>query len=361
MDNTKKSTDGIEKNYSVKDLKDGKYEITINIKGENFQKAYEAVLADTAATVDLKGFRKGKVPTQVVENQMKGTVLLETFQKIAPTYSWYAVVTEKLTPIIPIDYIKLPKLELGKDIDFTIKVVTTPEFKLCDIKKIKVVKKSEEVTEEDIKETLDQMFKNQETKEQKINDTWAMEVAGKYGLKGIKDLAKLKEELKKVIEKQKGTIIQREFERDALQEGIKLSNIKVPEEAVEYEAHQKEHSFMHQLEDAKLTLEGYLKQYNVKIEDLQKSWHEDSHGALEEHLFLSKYVDEKKIVVDEAEFQKFVDQVKAGQKVEYNQEWLDSLKSLFIKQKGFEAFIKEVSDNLGIKPEVKKKDLVMAN
>jgi len=358
--NTSKTKEAQEKNYTVKDLKDGKYELEITIKADTFKKAYDAVLKDTAATIDLKGFRKGKVPVEVIENQMKGTILVETFQKIAPTYSWYAVVTEKLNPMIPVDYKNLPKLDLGKDITYTIIIVTAPEFKLCDIKKIKVTKKSEEVTDVELKETLDEMFKNQQTKEKEMNDKWALEVAGKYGLKGVKDLAKLKEELKKVIGNQKTVIVQREFEKEILHEGIKLSGVKVPDEAVHYEAHQKEHSFMHQLEDAKIKLDDYLKQYNAKLEDLQKAWHEDSKEALEEHLFLNKYVEEKGIKADETEFQKFVEQVKGGQQVEYNQEWLESLRGLFLKQKGFEAFIKEVSDNLGIKPEQKKKDLILS-
>jgi FKBP-type peptidyl-prolyl cis-trans isomerase (trigger factor) len=356
------------KNYTVKDLKDGKYEITITIPADLFKKSYEAALAKTAQTIELKGFRKGKVPVNVVEEQMKPAVLIETFEKIAPTYSWVALGGEKLEPLMPVEYTNLPKLELDKDIVYMIKVVTMPTFKLPEIKDIKVEKQKPDVTEKELDTTMEEMFKNnggvaakegEKATYEKMDDKWATDTAGKYGIKGVTTLAKLREEVKKILEKQKADIVEKEFERGVLRKAIELAKLNVPDEAIHYEAHEREHSFMHQLEDAGLTLEGYLKQYDMKIEDMEKAWHDDSRTALEEHIFLNKYAVEKKLEVNETEFAEFVKQVAGNNKEQYtNKAWLESLYSLFFKQKAFEKMLTEVKESLGIK-DVVKKELIL--
>lgn len=124
------------KYHTVKDLKNGKYELTIKIPADIFEKSYKALLEKNAKTAKVAGFREGKVPVNVVEEKMKDQILAETFEKIAPTFTYVAIGGEKLEPVSPVKYTKLPeKLELDKEIEFVIEVVTMPKFDICDVKK----------------------------------------------------------------------------------------------------------------------------------------------------------------------------------------------------------------------------------
>lgn len=67
---------------------------------------------------------------------------------------------------------------------------------------------------------MNEMFKNQNTGEKEMNDKWATDVAGKYGLKGVKDLAKLKEEVKKLLENQKKQIVETEFQKAIMRKAV---------------------------------------------------------------------------------------------------------------------------------------------
>lgn len=349
------------KYHTLKDLKNGKYALDIKIPADIFEKSYKMLLEKKSKEVKVPGFRNGKVPATVVEDNLKDQVLAETFERIAPTFSYVAIGTEKLEPLAPVKYTNMPeKLETGKEIGFTIEIVTMPKFEICDVKKIKVEKPSTEVTEKELDDTMNEMFKNQETGEKEMNDKWATDVAGKYGIKGVTTLAKLREEVKKLLESQKKQIVETEFQKSIMRKAVELSKISVPDEAVEYEAHEREHSFMHQLEDQKIAMDDYLKAYNVTHEQLHEAWHADAKQAIEEHAFLNAFAQAREIKINEEEFLKFMQAVKGNREVVEDKAWVESLRSLFFKNKGFEKLLAEVKENLGMKDEKPKNDIKLA-
>ena len=346
-----------EKNYTVKDLKDGKYELNFTISKTVFETTYKSLLEKSAKDVEVKGFRKGKVPASVVEEKYKQPLLIEAFEKLASNYVWIAVSNEKIDPIVPVKYEDLPKLDLGIDIEFKVIIVSIPKFELADIKKIAVEKQKVEVTEKEMQDTLDEMFKNQKTEEKEINDKWATQIAAKYGMKGVTDLAKMKEELKNLLLKQKGQIVENELNRGILREAIKIAKIQVPKEAVDYETHEREHSFEHKLEESKISKEDYLREYDTTMEKLQEIWEKDSKQAIEEHVYLVEYAKQTKIEVKEEEFIQFLTQAQPTKEMLQNKQWIDSMYGLMFKNKAFSTLVNEVKKNLGIDASVEKKKI----
>jgi trigger factor len=350
-------TNQVEKNYTIKDLKNGKYEAVVTVPADVFQKSYEALVDKTAKTIKMDGFRPGAVPKSIVEEKMKDQLIVETFERLAPTMTWLVLGTEKLEPITPVKYTSLPeKMEIGKEFSYTIEILTLPAFKLCDIKNIKVKKQETSVTKEELDKTMKTMFEKQKEgiTATEMDDKWATQIAAKYGMKGVTSIAKLQEETKELLQKQKEQMIEMEFNREIVQEGVKASKITVPEDAIAYEAHEREHSFKHQLEDSNLTLEEYLKQYSVTIEELEEAWKKDAKEALEEHFFLNAYAESKKLQITQEEFNSFVKSLNPTEQMLKNDQWVDSLKSLFFKNKAFAELVKEVKANLGIEEKPKK-------
>ena len=165
--------------YQRKDISKDTIEFTITIPKDSFETSYKAMMKDRVKDVDIKGFRKGKVPTNLVEPQINQSVKLETLEKIAPLFISTAIQKEQLDPIAPPEYKELPKLEDGKDIELTITVTVMPEFKLANLKKVKVEKEEAKISKEEIEQALDDIKKNYETKEKEINDAWALGVYGR--------------------------------------------------------------------------------------------------------------------------------------------------------------------------------------
>ena len=93
---------------------------------------YEQIKKD----VVLKGFRPGKVPTDIIKKQFGKAVYGEVIDKILKESSAKAIDEKKIRPALQ------PKIDLksfgeGKDLEYTISVTEFPEVKLDSLEKIK--------------------------------------------------------------------------------------------------------------------------------------------------------------------------------------------------------------------------------
>ena len=339
-----KNKDQKEKNYTIKDLGKGKYELNFTIPADVFEQSYNAYLKKQAEEINIKGFRKGKLPASAVEPALKSEAINETFARLAQTYIWYSLMQENLNPITPIKQEEMPKILIGTDITFSATVITVPKFKPVKAEKIKVKKGDSSVSDKEVDSMIENLFKSSaeeksdkkteekskkkkdEKKKEKPDDKWAEEVSKKYAIPDVKTLDDLKKILKKTLEEQKRGIIEKEYGVNILKEAIKLSKITVPEEGIEYEATEREKAFMENLNKTDKSLDDWLKEYNTTLEDIRKAWHDDSKVALEEHTFLSAYAEANEIEIDEKEFQDFITHVKQGREVQETPEWINSMK-----------------------------------
>jgi FKBP-type peptidyl-prolyl cis-trans isomerase (trigger factor) len=169
-------------------------------------------------------------------------------------------------------YKDFPKLEKGNDVVFTIVVTVMPEFKLGNLKKIKIEKKEAKVTEKEITEALENLQKEQKTKEKEINDEWAKEISKMLNLENIKELKDLKKLIKDSLRAQKEHIILHENQDKALEEAVKISKIKIPEEAVKYEALERERTFAEEMKQRGVDIKDFMKMQNLTIEKMREMW-----------------------------------------------------------------------------------------
>ncbi|MCL2677992.1 MAG: trigger factor [Clostridiales bacterium] len=98
----------------------------------------------------IPGFRKGKVPQQIVENFIGiENLLAEVVDELLPDYYKEIIEKNELYPISP-PKIELGKLEKGKPILLTAKIPIKPQAVLGQYKGLTAVRKVKEYTEEDI-------------------------------------------------------------------------------------------------------------------------------------------------------------------------------------------------------------------
>lgn len=142
-------------------LDDNKIKMTIKVSPENMQKYKEKALYVLGEDLELEGFRKGKAPAAVVENHIDKVKLMMEMVDIAVKESYYEKVVELKDEFITID---TPKIEfkskidekdlMEKGLEFTAEVATYPEFKLPDLKKIKLDRQEVKVTKDECNQAL---------------------------------------------------------------------------------------------------------------------------------------------------------------------------------------------------------------
>ena len=117
-------------------------------------------LNELSKTVNMKGFRPGKVPADVIKRQFGKAVYGEVLEKILKETSTKALEEQK------IKVAGQPKLDLksygeGKDLNYTLEIDELPTIKIQSLENIKFTDYEIKVTDEEVKKRIDDIAKNQ--------------------------------------------------------------------------------------------------------------------------------------------------------------------------------------------------------
>jgi len=117
-------------------------------------------LNELSKTVNIKGFRPGKVPVNVLKSQFGKAIYGEVLEKILKETSTKAIEEKK------IKIAGQPKLDLksygeGKDLNYTLEIDELPSFKIQSLDSIKFTDYEIQVTEDEIKKRVEDIAKNQ--------------------------------------------------------------------------------------------------------------------------------------------------------------------------------------------------------
>ena len=118
-------------------------------------------LTELSKTANIKGFRPGKVPVEVLKKQFGKAVYGEVLEKILKDTSSQAIEEKK------IKIAGQPKLDLksygeGKDLNYTLEIDELPTVKLNSLENIKYTDYEIKVTDGEIKKRIDDIAKNQD-------------------------------------------------------------------------------------------------------------------------------------------------------------------------------------------------------
>ncbi len=112
-------------------------EFFIEIKKEEIEKSFNEALARYAAEMKIPGFRKGKVPIEVVKSRYKDSIIDEVKAKIVEEALYDRIKKDKMKVISPPNVKNIDYKE-GKDLKATVKVEVFPEVKLPDLETLEV-------------------------------------------------------------------------------------------------------------------------------------------------------------------------------------------------------------------------------
>ena len=145
---------------TVNSKKGLKTNLKVFVDKKTIDEKIEIRLAELSKTVNVKGFRPGKVPANVLKRQFGKAVYGEVLEKILKETSTQAIEEKK------IKVAGQPKLDLksygeGKDLDYTLEIDELPSIKLKSLDNIKFTDYEIKITEKETKKRIESIAKNQ--------------------------------------------------------------------------------------------------------------------------------------------------------------------------------------------------------
>jgi len=248
---------------AINRLSNGTIELTITIPWVDVKTTYDKVVDDFVKETELPGFRKGKAPRKLVEENLdKGKVYEEVLKEIVPKAYTEALKQENLTPIIS------PRIEViaaqdNKDWQFKALICERPEVKLGNYQ-----------------ETIARLKRERQTK------IW---VPGKTEKEEKPQELTLDEVL------------------DAL---LKTNQVEVPALLIEDEVNRMLSRLIDQTQKLGLTVEQYLISQGKTAEGLRAEYSQQANRNLALEFILETIADQEKIQVSDEEIEKVIGQIK---------------------------------------------------
>jgi len=146
-------TEAIEKISSIERRVKGLVSI-LPLQGEIEQR-----IRDLGRTARVSGFRPGKVPVDVIEKQYGSDIRSDIYAKAIEMKFGEIVNKNNLRVAGMPDIQHDPLGQVSDDFEFTATFEVFPEFKLGNFKPLKVEKKTVEISEKDVKKTIDVLVK----------------------------------------------------------------------------------------------------------------------------------------------------------------------------------------------------------
>lgn len=128
---------------------------SMEIESKDFDKAINSVYLKNRKHFAVPGFRKGRVPRQIIEmNYGKEIFFEDALNEILPEAYENAIEELELEPV-DIPNVDVEDIEKGKNIKVKVEVVIKPEVKLGDYKGIEVEEVKNEITDEDVDKEIE--------------------------------------------------------------------------------------------------------------------------------------------------------------------------------------------------------------
>ena len=144
----------------VEKLEKNMAKLTIEASAEDLEKAIEKAYQKQKSQISIPGFRKGKVPRQMVEKMYGKEVFYEDAANELIPDAYDKALEECEEDIVSSPKIEVTQIESGKPFVFTATVALKPEVKLGKYKGVKIDKIDTEVTDEEVEAEINREREN---------------------------------------------------------------------------------------------------------------------------------------------------------------------------------------------------------
>lgn len=134
----------------VEKLEKNMAKLTIEVSAEELEKALESAFQKNKNKISVPGFRKGKVPRQMIEKMYGKEIFYEDAANALIPEAYEKALDECEEDIVSSPSIDVVQIEAGKPFIFTAEVALKPEVKLGKYKGVTIDKADTAVTDEEV-------------------------------------------------------------------------------------------------------------------------------------------------------------------------------------------------------------------
>ena len=144
----------------VEKLENNMAKLTIEVEATELEKAIQAAYQKNKGKISVPGFRKGKVPRQLIEKMYGKEVFYEDAANALIPDAYEKALEDCEETIVSTPKIEVTQIEAGKPFIFMAEVALKPEVKLGKYKGVKVEKADIDVTDDEINEQIEKEREN---------------------------------------------------------------------------------------------------------------------------------------------------------------------------------------------------------
>ena len=316
---------------SIKKLPKSEVEIEGELESEIFESYFAKALKKIGENFEVDGFRKSKVPENVLLSKIPEIQILEEMAQLALNEHYPKILEENKIDAISRPEISITKLARKNPLGFKIKTAVLPEITLPDYKNIakKIIsgitkeEKDVAVSDKELENTIMDIRKSRAPKVHMATppqplpegEGQAPSPFGKgedeveTGLPGFndefvkalgpfKDVKDFKSKLKENIKLEKENKLKEKTRLKIIEEIINKSEMNLPEILIEVELDKILYRMESDIVQMGLKFEDYLKHLNKTTEDLRKEFRNDAEKKAKFGLVINEIGKKENITAD---------------------------------------------------------------
>ena len=317
-------SNGVYENLSVEKLPRSEVKISGRIKSGAIPRFYRDALNALKAKAELPGFRRGKVPENVIEERLGEEIILKDAAELAVQSVYPEMLAElKIRPLgnPELRFTKINKQEL----EFQITLPVFPDFDLPDYQRLaKETKKPETqmVTDEEVEKSIEaarkehrhaEFHKHAKTSRHDTPDhpsetlelpPLSEEEAKK--LAPVKDIPELKEKVKLALKAGKERQVVEKRRVAILDSLIAATKMELPAVLIAEELDRMEREFGADLGRLSLNLPEYMKRTGKTLGQLREEWRPSAENRSKLELILASIAEKEGISATDEEIKEEV-------------------------------------------------------
>jgi len=305
----------------IKNIDGGEIEITGELPVSVLEEHRSKAIAKISKNVEIPGFRKGKIPEDIIVKKVGDMPILEEMAEYALAKAYPEIIMENKIEAIGMPKVNITKIAQGESLGFKIQTAVMPEISLPDYrelaKKSAPKKEKVEVSDKEVDETIEQILKQRSAikkdseadssaKDSPLQDGKPPELNDEFvkTLGNFKDVADFKKQIRENMLKEKENKAQQKKRMEILEGIIAKTKIVVPKILIESELDKMSAQFEGDIARMGLKFDEYLKHIKKTKEDLRKEWEKDAEKRAQTQLILNKIAVQEKIEAPKEETEK---------------------------------------------------------
>jgi FKBP-type peptidyl-prolyl cis-trans isomerase (trigger factor) len=302
-------------NFSLKKLDKGRVELGASLPTDIFDSYRVTALKNLNESVTVDGFRKGKVPENILIQKVGEKTVLEEMAELAISNAYPNILINEKIDAIGRPEVRITKLASGNPLEFSIITAIVPTFELPEYKALATaeLKKApaieEKVTDKELDDAILRIRKSRVSHDAHDHEKMTPEEHEKAIVAGLPELTddfvktlgdfndipdfKVKLSAMLVEEKKNGTKEKRRIAiADALSE---KTSVELPGIMIDSELNRNEAQFKADIERMGLKMEDYLSHAKKTIEDLRVEWRPHAEKKAKLQLILNAIAEKEKL------------------------------------------------------------------